>query len=190
VFDGRRAPTVAEAEPRLKARTLTISGVAKAYAMEGWRIGYAGGPAVLIREMVKIQSQTTSCAGSINQAAALAALSGPQDLLPERAALLAARRDAFAGLLNACPGLSCDRPEGTFYLLASCAGLIGTRTPDGKIIETDRNFAAYVLEAADVIVLPGTDCGLSPYFRASFANPIEMIAEAGRRIRQACEALR
>jgi aspartate aminotransferase len=190
VFDGRHAPTPAEAEPRLKPRTLTVSGVAKSYAMMGWRIGYAAGPAALIEAMARVQSQTISGASSISQAAALAALSGPQDLLAERAALLAAKRDVFAALLNQCAGLSCRVPEATFYLLVSCAGVIGKHSPDGQRIETDRDFAAYLLEAVDVAVLPGQDCGVSPYFRVSFANPLAMIEEAGRRIRQACGALR
>jgi aspartate aminotransferase len=189
VFGGQRAPTLAEIEPRLKPRTLTVSGVAKSYAMMGWRIGYAGGPAALIREMVKIQSQTTSCASSISQAAAVAALTGPQDLLRERAAVLETKRNAFVDLLNGCAGLSCTAPEGTFYLLVACAGLIGKRTPGGQTIETDRDVAAYLLEAVDVAVFPGTDCGLSPYVRVSFANPLQTIEDAGRRIARACQEL-
>lgn len=190
VFDGRQRETIAAVEPRLKARTLTVNGVAKSYAMMGWHIGFGGGPEGLIREMVKIQSQSTSAASSIGQAAAVAALTGPQDLLSERAATLASRRDAFVARLNRCPGLSCPYPEGTFYLFVSCAGLIGAHTPDGKNIETDRDFAAYLLDAADVAVVPGEDCGLSPYFRGSFAHPPERLAEAGARIERACLALR
>jgi len=189
VFDARRAPTIAEAAPQLKARTLTVGGVAKSYAMMGWRVGYAGGPAALIREMTKIQSQTTSCASSIGQAAALAALTGPQDLLAERAAVLAARRDTFARLINGCSGLACTPPEGTFYLMVSCAGVIGKRTRDGREIASDRDFAAYLLDAGEVVVFPGTDFGLSPYVRMSFANPVAMIEEAGRRIARACAEL-
>jgi aspartate aminotransferase len=189
VFDGLCAPTLAEIEPRLKPRTLTISGVAKAYAMMGWRIGYAAGPTALIREMINIQSQTTSCASSISQAAAVAALSGPQDLLRERASVLHAKRDLFAEILNGCAGLSCEPPEGTFYLLVACAGVIGKRSPDGRKIRTDRDFAAYLLEHADVAVFPGEDFGLSPYIRVSFANPQSTIEEAGRRLKRACEVL-
>jgi aspartate aminotransferase len=189
VFDGLCAPTLAEIEPRLKPRTLTISGVAKAYAMMGWRIGYAAGPTALIREMIKVQSQTTSCASSISQAAAVAALSGPQDLLRERASVLHAKRDLFAEILNDCAGLSCEPPEGTFYLLVACAGVIGKRSPDGRKIRTDRDFAAYLLEHADVAVFPGEDFGLSPYIRVSFANPQSTIEEAGRRLKRACEVL-
>jgi aspartate aminotransferase len=189
VFDGRCAPTIAAVEPGLKSRTLTVGGVAKSYAMMGWRIGHAGGPQPLVHAMTKIQSQTTSCASSISQAAACAALSGPQDLLAERAALLAARRDVFVTLLNSCEGLSCPVPDGTFYLFMSCAGLLGTLSPDGRRIESDRDFAAYLLDAADIVVLAGADCGLSPYVRVSFANPLETIEEAGRRIKQASRAL-
>ncbi|SDT07270.1 pyridoxal phosphate-dependent aminotransferase [Bradyrhizobium canariense] len=189
VFDGLHAPTLAEIEPRLKLRTLTVSGVAKAYAMMGWRIGYAAGPAALIRAMINIQSQTTSCASSISQAAAVAALSGPQDLLHERASILRTKRDLFAGILNGCAGLSCELPEGTFYLLVCCAGVIGKRATDGREIRTDRDFAAYLLEHADVAVFPGEDFGLSPYIRVSFANAPPTIEEAGRRLKRACAAL-
>jgi aspartate aminotransferase len=189
VFDGLHAPTLAEIEPRLMPRTLTVSGVAKAYAMMGWRIGYAAGPAALIHAMINIQTQTTSCASSVSQAAAVAALSGPQDLLRERAAILRARRDLFAEILNGCAGLSCEPPEGTFYLLVSCAGVIGKRSTDGRKIHTDRDFAAYLLEHADVAVFPGEDFGLSPYIRVSFAHSQSTLGEAGRRLKRACEAL-
>jgi aspartate aminotransferase len=190
VFDGDCAPTLAEIAPQLKPRTLTISGVAKAYAMMGWRIGYAAGPAALIREMIKIQSQTTSCASSISQAAAIAALEGPQDLLRERISILRDRRDRFVALVNDCAGLACAAPAGTFYLLVSCAGVIGKRAPDGTPISTDRDFAGYLLQNADLAVFPGEDCGVSPAIRVSFANPPALIEEAGRRLKRACEALR
>ena len=188
-FDGAPATTLAEIEPRLKPRTLTVSGLAKSYAMMGWRIGYAAGPAALIRAMIAIQSQTTSGASSISQAAAVAALDGAQDVLLERAAILRTRRDRFAELVNGCNGLSCTPPEGTFYLLVNCAGVISKRTPDGKVIETDRDFSTYLLEEADVVVFPGEDLGLSPYIRVSFANPSSTIEEAARRLKRACEAL-
>ncbi|MGY3440662.1 MULTISPECIES: aminotransferase class I/II-fold pyridoxal phosphate-dependent enzyme [unclassified Bradyrhizobium] len=188
-FDGAPAPTLAEIEPRLRPRTLTVSGLAKSYAMMGWRIGYAAGPAALIRAMITIQSQTTSGASSISQAAAIAALDGPQDVLAERAAILRARRDRFAELINGCAGLSCTPPDGTFYLLVGCAGVIGKRAPDGKIIATDRDFSAYLLENADLVVFPGEDLGLSPYVRVSFANPSATIEEAATRLKRACGAL-
>lgn len=189
VFEGERAPTLAHVEPRLKPRTLTVSGVAKTYAMMGWRIGYAAGPATLIGEMIKIQSQTTSGASSVSQAAAIAALSGPQDLLRERALVLREKRDRFAALVNDCAGLTCSAPEGTFYLIVSCAGVIGKSSPDGKTIRTDRNFAAYLLEQADLAVFPGEDFGLSPYIRVSFANSQSTIETAGQRLKQACDRL-
>jgi aspartate aminotransferase len=189
VFDADCAPTLAAVEPCLKARTLTVSGVAKTYAMMGWRIGYAAGPAALIREMVKLQSQTTSQASSISQAAAVAALNGPQDFLRERALVLRRKRDRLVALLNDCPGLTCDAPDGTFYLLVSCAGAIGKRSPDGCEIKTDRDFAAYLLESADVVVVPGEDCGVSPAIRVSVANPPATLEQAGRRLQRACEAL-
>lgn len=189
VFGGGHAPTIAEVAPRLKPRTLTVSGVAKSYAMMGWRIGYAGGPAELIQDMVKIQSLTTLNASSISQAAAVAALTGPQQLLQDRVGLLEQRRDAFVALLNGCEGLSCPTPEGTFYLFVSCAALIGKHTPGGQRIGSDRDLAAYLLETVDVAVLPGTDCGLSPYIRVSCANSLQIIEDAGRRIARACREL-
>ena len=189
VFDGHRAATFAEVAPDLRGRTLTVSGVAKSYAMMGWRVGYAAGPAALIAEIAKLQSLTTACASSIGQAAALAALTGPQDLVAERTQVLAERRDAFVAMIDACDGLAGTPPAGTFYLFASCAGLIGKRRPDGRAIASDRDLAAWLLEAADVAVVPGADLGLSPYIRMSFANPLPMLAEAGRRIKTACAAL-
>jgi aspartate aminotransferase len=189
VFDADCAPTLAEIEPRLKPRTLTASGVAKTYAMMGWRVGYAAGPAALIREMVKIQSQTTSCASSISQAAAVAALDGPQDLLGERIVVLRERRDRLVELVNDCAGLACAAPEGTFYVMVSCAGVIGKHSPDGRKIATDRDFAAYLLEHADVAVFPGEDFGLSPYVRVSFANPSSVLEDAGLRLKRACARL-
>jgi aspartate aminotransferase len=190
VFDADCAPTLAEVEPSFKPRTLTVSGIAKTYAMMGWRIGYAAGPSALIREMIKIQSQTTSCASSISQAAAIAALDGPQDLLRKRISILRDKRARFVALVNDCPGLTCAAPEATFYLLVSCAGVIGKHSPDGKKIRNDRDFAAYLLEHAELAVFPGEDFGLSPYIRVSFANPPEVIEEAGRRLRRACRTLR
>jgi aspartate aminotransferase len=190
VFDGGCAQTLAEVAPGLKPRTLTVSGVAKGYAMMGWRIGYAAGPAGLIREMIKIQSQTTSGASSIGQAAAVAALNGPQDLLRQRASILRDRRDHFVALVNDCPGLKCTAPEATFYLIVSCAGVIGKRAPGGMAITNDRDFAAYLLQSADLVVFPGEDFGMSPAIRVSFANPLALIADAGRRLKRACEALR
>jgi aspartate aminotransferase len=190
IFDGREFATMAAVEPRLRDRVLIVNGVSKAYAMMGWRLGYAAGPRALVDAMARVQSHTTSCPSSISQAAALAALSGPQDLLRERASALTARRDMMVELLNRAVGLSCTPPQGTFYLLASCAGVLGAITPDGKPIECARDFAVYLLESENVAVLPGEDCGVSPYIRASFAVAPERLREAGVRIVRACAALR
>lgn len=190
VYGGRRAPTFAAVAPQLRDRILTVSGVAKAYAMTGWRIGYAAGPATLIAEIAKIQSLTTSCASSISQAAAIAALTGPQDLLRARVAELEGRRDAVIALINRCEGLSCTAPEGALYLFASCADLIGRTTPDGMRLATDRDVAVYLLDAAGVAVHPGSDNGLSPYIRMSFGYALPVLAAAGAQIGRACTQLR
>lgn len=188
-FDGRPFCTFAQAAPQMKARTLTVNGVSKGYAMMGWRIGYAAGSPDLIGEMIKIQSQSTSGASSIAQAASVAALNGPDDFLRARAEILADRRNLITSLVQRAPGLSCERPEGTFYLYASCEGIIGKRTPNSRVITSDRDFASYLLEAENVAVFPGEDCGGSPYFRLSFACEKEMLREAGTRIIRACTAL-
>ena len=148
------------------------------------------GPAALIGAMIKIQSQTTSCASSISQAAAVAALNGAQGLLREHAMILRGKRDRLVASVNDCTGLARVAPEGTFYLLASCAGVIGKHSPDGGTIRTDRDFAAYLLESADIAVLPGEDFGMSPAIRVSFAIPPAMLEAAGLRLKRACEALR
>ncbi|MEO5880968.1 MAG: pyridoxal phosphate-dependent aminotransferase, partial [Caldimonas sp.] len=145
LYDGRRFVTPAQVEPALKERTLTVNGVSKAYSMTGWRIGYAGGPAELVKAMVKLQSQSTSNPSSIGQAAAVEALNGPQSIVAERTAILQSRRDVIVGRINAIPGLSCHSPEGAFYIFASCAGLIGRHTPAGKTIATDTDFVLHLL---------------------------------------------
>jgi aspartate aminotransferase len=190
VFDGAKAPCLLEAEPRLRERTLVVSGVAKSYAMMGWRIGYAAGPASLVIEMAKIQSVTTSCASSVGQAAAIAALTGPQSLLVERAATLARLRDLLTEHIHDCAGLSCTRPVGTFYLLASCAGLLGKRDAQGLQVTDDASFAHYLLQSSGVAVLPGGACGISPYVRMNFALPAATLRAAGQRLRVACAALK
>ncbi|SOC12765.1 pyridoxal phosphate-dependent aminotransferase [Rhodobacter maris] len=188
-YDGFRFTTPAALEPRLKDRILTVNGVSKAYAMTGWRIGYAGGPEALIKAMAVVQSQSTSCPSSISQAAAEAALTGPQDLLAERAADFQRRRDLVVAGLNAIPGISCRVPEGAFYTFASCAGLIGARTPEGGTITSDRDFCAWLLETADVAMVPGAAFGLSPYFRISYATAEAELREALARIAAACARL-
>jgi aspartate aminotransferase len=190
VYDGFRFVTAAALEPRLKDRCLTMNGVAKAYAMTGWRIGYAGGPAELIRAMAKIQSQSTTNPCSISQAAAVAALNGPQDFIEERARVFKERRDLVVDLLNQAPGIRCHRPEGAFYVYPSCAGVIGRRTPDGTELADSESFARYLLEAEGVAAVHGAAFGLDPYLRISYATATELLEEACRRIIRACEALR
>jgi aspartate aminotransferase len=189
VYGGFRFVTPAEIEPRLKERTLTVNGVSKAYAMTGWRIGYAGGPKPLIQAIAKVQSQSTSNPSSISQAAARAALEGDQSFLPERNRIFEERRDLVVDMLNKAPGLRCHRPEGAFYVYPSCAGLIGKSTPDGKPIASSEDFARYLLESEGVAVVHGSAFGMDPYFRISYATSTEQLAEAGRRIIRACQAL-
>jgi len=157
--------------------------------MTGWRIGYAGGPANLIKAIAKIQSQSTTNPSSISQAAAVAALNGPQDFIAERAAVFQDRRDLVVGMLNQAKGITCHRPEGAFYVFPSCAGTIGLKTPSGKVIESDEDFALYLLMEAGVSVVFGAAFGLSPFFRISYATSTTQLEEACRRIQTACGAL-
>jgi len=189
VYDGFQFVTAAQVEPALYERTLTINGVSKAYCMTGWRIGFGGGPAELIKAMAKVQSQSTTNPSSVSQAAAVEALNGPQDFIPAHNAVFKTRRDLVAAKLNECPGLTCQTPEGAFYVYPSCAGTIGKTTPDGKVIETDTDFVNYLLDAGGVAAVQGEAFGLSPYFRISYATATEALEEACRRIKRACEAL-
>jgi aspartate aminotransferase len=190
LFDGAKFVTFAEAAPEMFERTLTVNGVSKAYAMTGWRIGYGGGPAHLIKAMGKVQSQVTHAPSSIGQAAAVAALEGPQELVAERSHLFQQRRDFVAAALNRIPGLSVHLPQGAFYMFPCCAGVIGKRTPQGQIITSDKDFAHYLLSAEGVAVMDGTAYGLSPYLRISIASSIEVLGEACMRIERACAALK
>ncbi|HET8726758.1 MAG TPA: pyridoxal phosphate-dependent aminotransferase [Alphaproteobacteria bacterium] len=189
VFDDARFTSIAAVEPRLVDRTLVVNGVSKAYAMTGWRIGYGAGPTDLIKEIVKLQSQSTSSACSVSQAAALAALEGPQEFIAENRATFKARRDVVHQVLNEA-GLVCERPEGAFYIYADCTTFLGRRRPDGRVIETDVDFAEYLLEEAKVAVIAGRAYGLSPFVRLSFALSRERLSEAGEQIRMACGRLR
>jgi len=189
VYDGFEFATPAEVEPELYDRTLTVNGVSKAYCMTGWRIGFAGGPAELIKAMSKVQSQSTSNPSSVSQAAAIEALTGPSDFIAEHNAAFKARRDLVVDALNTCAGLQCHRPEGAFYVYPSCAGTIGKKTPDGKTIESDGDFVTYLLDAEGVAAVQGEAFGLSPYFRISYATSTEALEEACKRIKRACEAL-
>ena len=189
VYDGFEFVTPAQVEPRLMDRTLTVNGVSKAYAMTGWRIGYAAGPPALIKAMGMVQSQSTTNPSSISQTAAVAALDGPQDFIPERAAAFQKRRDLVVSMLNQAPGIACNRPEGAFYVYPSCAGCIGKRTPDGQVIGSDDEFCAYLIDAGGVVTVPGSAFGLSPHFRISYATDDATLEEACRRIQRAAAAL-
>ena len=190
LFDGLKFATIAAQEPRLYDRTLTMNGVSKAYAMTGWRIGYAAGPEALIKAMAKVESQSTSNPASISQYAAVEALNGPQDFIPERAQAFQARRDLVVSMLNQAQGLACPKPDGAFYVYPSCAGLLGRTTPNGKVIQTDEDFAQELLEAEGVAVVHGAAFGLSPHFRISYATSTEILEDACGRIQRFCNSLR
>ncbi|CAN7229110.1 pyridoxal phosphate-dependent aminotransferase [Bradyrhizobium sp. LjRoot220] len=190
VYDDFRFVTPAAIEPALRERTLTVNGVSKAYAMTGWRIGYGGGPNALIRAMAVVQSQSTSCPSSIGQSAAVEALNGPQDFIRERRRSFQERRDLVVGALNGIDGITCRVPEGAFYTFASCAGLIGKKTSDGRVIDRDTAFAQYLLRTAGVAVVPGSAFGLAPYFRISYATSTAELREACRRIASASAQLK
>ncbi|WP_174278687.1 pyridoxal phosphate-dependent aminotransferase [Sphingomonas bacterium] len=190
VYDGFRFATIAQVCPELADRTLTVNGCSKAYAMTGWRIGFAGGPAWLIKAMAKLQSQSTSNPCSIAQAAAVAALTGPQEFLRERADVFQGRRDLVVSMLGQASGLTCPRPDGAFYVYPSFAALIGKRTPGGAVIDGDEAFVTYLLDEARVAAVHGTAFGLSPAMRISYATSDALLREACARIQTACAALR
>ena len=189
IYDDYVFTTPAQVAPELYERTLTVNGVSKAYAMTGWRIGFAGGPTQIIKAMAKIQSQSTSNPASISQAAAVAALNGDQSFLEPRNAAFKERRDMVVSMLNNIEGITCRNPEGAFYVYPSCAGLIGKTTPEGKAIKNDEDFAAYLLEAVGVAVVFGEAFGLGPHFRISYATSDASLREACERIQQACSML-
>jgi len=188
-YDGFEFCTPAQVEPALYDRTLTCNGVSKAYAMTGWRIGYAAGPEELIKAMRKIQSQSTSNPSSISQWAAVEALNGPQAFLAERAEAFKRRRNLVCDMLNAVDGITCPVPEGAFYVYPSISGLIGKTSPAGTIIENDEVFATALLEEANVAVVFGAAFGLSPNFRVSYATSDEALTEACTRIQNFCASL-
>ncbi len=189
VYDGFKSYSIAAVAPELKNRTLTVNGLSKSFSMTGWRVGYAAGPVEVIKAMNKVQSQSTSHAVSFCQSAGVVALNSPMDFLAERNATFKARRDMVAAKLNAVKGMSCRMPEGAFYLYPSVAGCIGKKTPDGKVIENDTDFASALLEAEGVAVVPGVAFGLSPYFRLSYATSTEALEKACERIKRFCESL-
>ena len=189
VYDDQPFVTPLQLEPGLRDRTLTVNGVSKAYAMTGWRLGYGAGPKALISAMATVQSQSTTNPCSVSQFAATAALNGPQEVLAERREIFRQRRDLVVDRLNAIDGIHCRRPEGAFYTFASCAGLLGRKTPAGDVINSDSDFCQYLLEAYDTAIVPGSCFGLSPYFRISYAASTEDLQLACDRIAAACEAL-
>lgn len=182
--------TPAQVEPRLYERTLTMNGVSKAYAMTGWRIGYAAGPEHLIKAMDMVQGQQTSGASSIAQWAAVEALNGPQDCIPRFKKAFEARRDLVVSMLNQATGLTCPKPEGAFYVYPSIAGLIGKKTESGKVIETDEDFVMGLLETEGVAAVHGTAFGLGPNFRISYATSEKALEEACKRIQRYAASLR
>ena len=182
--------TPAQVEPALHERTLTMNGVSKAYAMTGWRIGYAGGPADLIKAMTKVQGQQTSGTCSIAQWAAVEALNGPQDFIPERRKVFEERRDLVVSMLNQASGIECPTPEGAFYVYPSCAGLMGRTAPSGNAMRTDEDFVTELLDSQGVAVVQGSAFGLGPNFRIPYATSTEALTEACARIQRFCAECR
>ena len=189
MFDGFRHATMAAIEPRLRDRTLTVSGVSKTYAMTGWRIGFAAGPKTLIKAMVNMQNHVSAGVSTVGQAAAAAALDGPQDAVPSMAAAYRRRRDLMVDMLNDAPGLSCHKPEGAFYVYPNVAGCLGKTTPGGRMLHTDEDFALALLEEQHVALVHGAGFGMSPYVRISYAADDATLADACARIQDFCRGL-
>ena len=189
VYDGFEFCTIAEVEPRLRDRTLTVNGASKTYAMTGWRVGFCGGPRALIKGMANIQGQATSGVSTVGQAAAAAALDGPQDLVRERAEEYRRRRDLVVEMLNAAPGIACHKPEGAFYVFPNIAGCLGKTSAGGRRIETDTDFALALLEEKHVAAVQGSAYGMSPYLRISYATDTASLREACARIQEFCKGL-
>jgi aspartate aminotransferase len=190
VFGDFEFTTIAQVEPRLYDRTLTMNGVSKAYAMTGWRIGYAAGPEPLIKLMAKVMSQSTSNPSSVSQWAAVEALNGTQEFIKPNAKLFEQRRDLVVSMLNQAGGLKCPTPEGAFYVYPSCEGLIGKTSPSGKLIQSDADFATELLETEGVAVVHGAAFGLSPFFRISYATANATLEDACSRIQRFCANVR
>jgi aspartate aminotransferase len=189
VYGDAKFSTVAEVEPTLKDRTLTVNGASKAYAMTGWRVGFAGGPRPMIAAMTNMQGQIGSGISTIGQAAAIAALNGPQDLLKERAADYQKRRDEVVGMLRAAKGLTCHMPEGAFYVFPNIAGCIGKTTKGGRKLANDTDFVTALLEEKHVATVQGAAYGMSPYFRISYATDMASLREGCTRIQEFCAEL-
>ncbi|MCS6920628.1 MAG: pyridoxal phosphate-dependent aminotransferase, partial [Elioraea sp.] len=188
-YDGAKPVTMVEVEPRLRERTVTMNGCSKAYAMTGWRIGFCGGPKALIKAMDKLQSQSTSNASSISQAAAVEALTGPQDFIAEMVAVYRERRDLVVAALNECPGIVCGKPEGAFYVFASIHGCLGKTSAGGRKIETDEDFVTALLEEEGVAAVHGTAFIAPGHMRISYATSTAALREACARIKRFCEGL-
>ena len=189
VFDGREFATMAAVEPRLKSRTVICNGVSKAYSMTGWRVGFAAGPKSIINHMAKMQSQSTSGIGSVNQAAAIAALTGPLELVRDHTANLQHRRDVLLKHLQQIEGLRCDVPEGAMYIFCGCEGFIGKTTPQGAVLKNDTDVVMYLLDTVGVALVQGEAYGLSPCFRASFVASEPDLVRGAQLIDQAYRAL-
>ena len=189
-YDGFRPATIVQVEPRLRGRTVTMNGMSKAYAMTGWRLGYAGAPLALIKAMDKLQSQSTSNTSSITQAAALEALEGPQDFIGTMVETYRGRRDLVVGMLNECPGLHCHKPEGAFYVYPSVHGCIGKTSRGGAAIADDEGFVTALLDEEGVAAVHGAAFMFPGHFRISYATDTDSLREACTRIRRFCEGLR
>jgi aspartate aminotransferase len=189
VYDDFVFKTISEVNPNIKNQTLTINGVSKAYAMTGWRIGYAAGEQKLIKAMGKLQSQSTSNPSSISQAAAVEALNGDQSFLKTRAEVFKKRRDYVVNALNKIDGVSCEMPEGAFYVFPNCSGIIGKKTKNGKMLDNDEDVVTALLEDAGVAVVQGSAFGLEGYFRISYATSDELLSSACNRISEFCSEL-
>jgi aspartate aminotransferase len=188
-YDDGAFATLAEVEPRLYERTLTVNGMSKGYCMTGWRVGFAGGPKPLIEAINMVQSQSSTHTSTISQWAAIAALDGPCDFIDRNRRVFEQRRDLVVSMLNQAKGLSCAKPSGAYYAYPSCAGVIGKRTPAQQTITSDEDFVDYLLEAEGVAAVAGTVFGLAPHFRISYATATSALEEACRRIQRACGAL-
>ncbi len=189
LYDGFEFSTIAEVEPALKPRTLTVNGCSKTYAMTGWRVGFGGGPAALIKGMFNMQGQATAGVSTISQAAAAAALDGPQEFVKANAEAYRQRRDMVVEMLNAAPGITCHKPEGAFYVFPNLAGCLGKTSKGGRRIETDTDFVQALLEEKRVACVQGTAYGMSPYMRISYATDTASLTEACGRIQEFCREL-
>jgi aspartate aminotransferase len=188
-YDGIRHVNMAAVAPGLAERTLFVGGFSKSYAMTGWRVGYACGPLDLVRAIGKLIGQSTTCASSISQAAAVAALAGSQDFVEEARAIYQRRRDLMHGIVSSIDGVRVARPQGAFYLFPDVSGLMGRRTPSGETLRSDADLVMYLLEAANVAVIDGGPYGLSPYLRLSYATSMEAIERGCMQMKAACERL-